>query len=176
MRLELDRCVVRPWVASDLDSLVRHADNANVARHLRDRFPHPYTRHDGVDFLAAVIRAPRPTVWCIEVGGACAGGIGIELGRDVERVSAEIGYWLGEPCWGRGIATEALTAVTAEVLARFDLSRVYAMPFGGNAASIRVLEKAGYVLEGRLRQSAVKHGRVVDQLLYARYRTDAPAG
>ncbi|MGE0042546.1 MAG: GNAT family N-acetyltransferase [Vicinamibacterales bacterium] len=174
MRLELDRCVVRPWAASDLDALVRHADNPNVARHLRDRFPHPYGRQHGVEFLAAVIRAPRPTVWCIEVDGACAGGIGIEVGRDVERVSAEIGYWLGEPYWGRGIATEVLVGVTAEVLVRFDLQRVFAMPFAGNAASIRVLEKAGYVLEGRLRQSAVKHGRVVDQLVYARYRPDAP--
>ena len=90
---------------------------------------------------------------------------------DVERVSAEIGYWLGESCWGRGIVTEALRAVTAEAFRRFELRRIYALPFADNPASVRVLEKAGYVLEGRLRQSAIKDGQIRDQLLYATYRS-----
>jgi RimJ/RimL family protein N-acetyltransferase len=174
MRLDLDLCVVRPWAASDLDSLVRHANDPDVARHLRDRFPHPYGRDHGVRFLTALMRARRPTVWCIDVGGDCAGAIGIEVGQDVERVSAEIGYWLGQPFWGRGIGSAVLTSVTAEVLRTFDLQRVYAMPFAENAASIRILEKAGYLLEGRLRRSAIKNGRIVDQLLYARYRAEPP--
>jgi len=94
----------------------------------------------------------------------------VELQTDVERVSAEIGYWLGEAVWGRGIATEALQAVTAEAFRRFELRRVYALPFADNRASVRVLEKAGYTLEGHLRQSAIKDGTIRDQLLYAAYK------
>src|SRR5207247_5429960 len=95
------------------------------------------------------------------------GGIGFQLQGDVERVSAEIGYWLGEPFWGRGIVTDALVALTEFAIATHGLTRVYAIPFASNQASCRVLEKAGYVLEGRLRRSAVKDGRIVDQLQYA---------
>ena len=90
---------------------------------------------------------------------------------DVERVSAEIGYWIGESFWGRGIATAALTAVTAEAFKRFEITRLYALPFADHAASVRVLEKAGYVREGHLRQSAIKDGKIRDQLLFAAYRT-----
>ncbi len=94
------------------------------------------------------------------------GGIGLTLQGDVERMSAEIGYWLGEEHWGRGIATEAVAAVTRHAVERFGLTRIFALPFAWNPASCRVLEKAGYVLEGRLRRSAVKDGLIVDQLLY----------
>ena len=110
-------------------------------------------------------------MWAIEVDGEAAGGIGIEQKTDVERISAEIGYWLGESCWNRGVVTEALQAVTAEVFRRFDVMRLYALPFADNPGSIRVLEKAGYVREGHLRRSAIKDGKVRDQLLYATYRT-----
>src|SRR5204863_9899160 len=95
------------------------------------------------------------------------GGVGFVLRPDVERVSAEIGYWLGEPFWGRGIATDALSAVTAYAIEQHQLTRVFAVPFAWNAASCRVLEKAGYVLEARLRRSAIKDGRMTDQLQYA---------
>jgi RimJ/RimL family protein N-acetyltransferase len=86
---------------------------------------------------------------------------------DVERVSAEIGYWLAEPFWGRGIATEAVVAVTQYAIATHRITRVFALPFASNAASCRVLEKAGYALEGRLRRSAIKDGKIVDQMQYA---------
>ena len=109
-------------------------------------------------------------MWAIEVNGEAAGGIGIELHTDVERVSAEIGYWLGEAVWGRGIATEALRGVTEEAFRRYDLTRIYAVPFAEHLASIRVLEKAGYVREGVMRQSAIKDGKVRDQALYATYK------
>jgi RimJ/RimL family protein N-acetyltransferase len=87
-------------------------------------------------------------VWAIELGGEAVGCIGIELNTDVERVSAEIGYWIGETFWGRGIATDALTAVTAEAFRRFEITRLYAVPFADHAASVRVLEKAGYCSRG----------------------------
>ena len=138
--------------------------------HLRDRFPFPYGLEQATMFLGWISTQPVPTVWAIEVKGEAVGGIGIELHGDVERVSAEIGYWIGEAYWGHGIATEALKAVTAEAFKRFDITRLYAVPFADHTASVRVLEKAGYVREGHMRQSAIKNGVVRDQLLFAAYR------
>ncbi len=170
MHLRLSRCTIRLWAETDAESLHRHANNRNVSRHLRDRFPFPYELAHAKTFLGWLTTEAEPTVWAIEVDGEAAGAIGIERRGDVERVSAEIGYWLGEACWGRGIATEALTAVTAEVFKRFELTRLYAVPFADHPASIRVLEKAGYVREGHLRQSAIKDGVIRDQLLFAFYK------
>jgi len=170
MRLQLSRCLVRRWAATDLEALVSYANNRNVSVHLRDRFPFPYQTEHARKFLDWIVQQEAPTVWAIEVNGKAAGGIGLELHNDVERVSAEIGYWLGEPAWGQGIVTEALLAVTAEAFRRFEITRVYALPFADNRASVRVLEKAGYVLEGHLRQSAIKDGKIRDQLLYAAYK------
>ena len=170
MLLRLGRCSVRDWVAEDLPALVRHANNRKVWINLRDRFPHPYTEADGRAFLTHVVGRDQQTLWAIEVDGEAAGGIGIVLMTDVERVSAEIGYWLGESCWNRGVATEALQAVTTEAFRRFDLQRIFALPFADNPGSIRVLEKAGYALEGRLPQSAIKNGVIRDQLMYGAYK------
>lgn len=170
MRLELTLCTVRPWAESDAEPLARHANSRAVARHLRDRFPHPYGLEQARSFIAWVLAQPVPTVWAIEVDGEAAGAIGLEMRTDVERVSAEIGYWLGESVWGRGIASEALQAVTRAAFARFDLTRLYAVPFADHAASVRVLEKAGYVREGLMRRSAIKDGIIRDQLLFATYK------
>lgn len=170
MRLDLKKCTVRPWLEADAGALTRHANNRNVSIHLRDRFPFPYEIEHARKFLDWVVVQDQPTVWAIEVDGEACGGIGIEQKTDVERISAEIGYWLGESCWNRGIVTEALQAVTAEMFRRFELMRIYALPFADNLASIRVLEKTGYVVEGRLHRSAIKDGKVRDQLLYATYR------
>jgi len=138
--------------------------------HLRDRFPYPYGIEQARTFLGWITKQPSSTVWAIEVNGEAVGGIGIELHTDIERVSAEIGYWLGEAHWGRGIATEALRAVTAEAFRQFELTRLYAVPFADHAASVRVLEKCGYVREGHMRQSAIKDGKIRDQLLFATYK------
>jgi RimJ/RimL family protein N-acetyltransferase len=162
------RCVVRCWADSDADSLTEHANNINVAKNLRDRFPHPYTRQNARDFLKFAAGRGDQSNLAIEVGGAAVGAIGYVPGTDVERFSAEIGYWLGEQFWGRGIVTEALVLVTDHAFADLNLLRLFALPFAENAASARVLEKAGYVLEGRLRASCVKYGVSRDQLLYAR--------
>jgi RimJ/RimL family protein N-acetyltransferase len=168
MILEGQRCNVRWWQPADADSVVRHANNINVARQLRDRFPHPYTRTHAVTFLRHATLAERQTNLAIEVDGEAVGAIGFVCGSDVERFSAEIGYWLGEQYWRRGIATEALTLVTTHAFASFNLLRLFALPFADNAASARVLEKAGYVREGRLRCSSVKYGTARDQFMYAR--------
>jgi RimJ/RimL family protein N-acetyltransferase len=152
----------------DADSLVRQANNINVARQLRDRFPHPYTRANASAFLKAATSAPEPSNLAIEVSDQAIGAIGYVPGLDVERYSAEIGYWLGQDYWRRGIATEALVLVTAHVFDTLNMLRLFALPFADNAGSIRVLEKAGYVREAILRSSSVKYGQPRNQLLYAR--------
>jgi len=170
------RCTVRSWRRSDADSLVTHADNINVAKHLRDRFPNPYTREDARAFLKHATATDDPTNLAIEVAGAAVGAIGYVPGRDVERFSAEVGYWVGESLWGRGIVTEALELLTEHAFAKTNVLRMFALPFADNAGSARVLEKAGYTREGLLRSSSVKYGVIKDQLLYARINPDWIAG
>lgn len=165
--IELPSCDLRPWRSDDKDSLIRCANNWEVARQLRDRFPHPYTEEDADEWLALVCDEDPVTNLAIVVDGHAVGGIGIELQSDVYRRSAEIGYWLAEAHWGRGIMSEAVPAVTRYALDQFDLCRLFAGVFESNPASARILEKAGYTLEGRMRRSVVKDGRMLDQLLYA---------
>lgn len=110
------------------------------------------------------------TQFAIVVEGAAVGGIGLDLRSDIFRRSAEIGYWLGEPFWGRGLTTEAVRAVTDYAFETFDLRRIDAGVFEWNRASMRVLEKAGYTCEARLRKSITKEGQTIDQLIYARVR------
>lgn len=152
----------------DVDAIVRHANNVNVARQLRDRFPHPYTRANALAFLRAAVSSSDTSNLAIEVHGEAAGAIGYVRGTDVERYSAEIGYWLGEAYWRQGIATEALILVTNHAFGVLNLLRLFALPFADNAGSIRVLEKAGYVREATLRSSSVKYGKPRDQALYVR--------
>ena len=166
------RCVVRPWRKGDLASLSRHANNVNIAKYLRDAFPHPYTNADAKAFLKRATAAADPTNLAIDVGGEAVGAVGYVPGRDVERYSAEIGYWLGEALWGRGIVTEALQLVTEHAFRNVGFLRLFALPFSDNAASIRVLEKAGYEREALLRSSSVKAGVPKDQLLYARINAE----
>ena len=148
-------------------SLVRHANNYEVWRHLRDRFPHPYTRADADEWIAFAQQQDPQTQFAIEVHGEATGGIGLMLRNDVERCSAEIGYWLGEAVWGKGVATAAVQALTDYGFTAFGLTRIFAVPFANSQASMRVLEKAGYVREGVMRRSAIKEGVVLDQVLYA---------
>jgi [ribosomal protein S5]-alanine N-acetyltransferase len=165
--ITLTRCRLRPWRAGDEESLVRHANNRNVWINLRDRFPHPYTEADAVGWIAMASQESPVLHFAIEVDGEAAGGIGLELQPDVFRRSAEIGYWLGEKHWGRGIATEAVRAMTAYAFETLEICRVFGGVFDPNPGSARVLEKAGYTLEGRLRRAAFKDGKPRDQLLYA---------
>lgn len=166
--LQGTRCSVRPWRKSDAASLVRHANNINVAKYLRDRFPHPYTDKDAKVFLKHATATGDSTNLAIEVGGEAVGAVGFVPGRDIERFSAEIGYWLGEDLWGRGIATEALALVTDHIFTELNFLRLFALPFADNPGSVRVLEKAGYAREAVLRAGSVKYGVPKDQLLYAR--------
>ena len=166
MEFPLTQCIVRDWRRGDEPSLVRHANNRNIWINVRDRFPHPYTKRDAAQWMAYVRAGPPDTNFAVVVDGEAGGSIGFVVQPDVHRLSAEIGYWLGEAYWGRGIMTEALRAVTAFAFEAHGLVRLYASVFEWNPASMRVLEKAGYVREGVLRRSAIKDGKVIDQVLY----------
>jgi len=172
VRIELPSCVVRGWRPDDAAAIAPLADDREIWRNLRDAFPHPYTRADAEAFIARVATREPATVFCIEVGGTASGSIGYLAHADVERFTAEIGYWLGRPYWGRGIMTAALRAVTGHALGEGGLQRLYALPYAWNPASARVLEKAGYRREGTLRRHSFKDGVFVDQWLYAITRPD----
>jgi RimJ/RimL family protein N-acetyltransferase len=170
MELRTDRCTLRPFRPADAASLARHANNRQIWLNLRDLFPHPYTVSDAEAYIARVAADAPVTRFAVDVGGDAVGSVSLKLGSDVERRSAEIGYWLGEAHWGRGIMSAAVRAATEYALTELDLLRIFAVPFVRNPASARVLERAGYELEGTMRRSAVKDGVVLDQLLYAAVR------
>jgi RimJ/RimL family protein N-acetyltransferase len=167
MLLTLKTCAIRSWRAEDAAGIVRYANNYKIWVNLRDAFPHPYTPQHARDFIRSVKNRTPETTFAIAVNDEAVGSIGFVLHPDVERVSAEIGYWLAEPFWGQGIVTDALAAMTKYAIATHALTRIYAVPFASNAASCRVLEKAGYVLEARLHRSAIKNGAITDQMQYA---------
>jgi RimJ/RimL family protein N-acetyltransferase len=170
MRLDCGPCVVRDWRRNDKESLVRVANNRSIWRNLEDRFPHPYTDADADCWFALLEKLPDVTHWAVEVEGEAVGGIGFERGEGVHAKSARLGYWLGEPYWGRGIMTAAVRATSDYILAHFDLARLEAPVFEWNPSSMRVLEKCGFVREGVLRRSVFKDGQLIDCALYARVR------
>jgi RimJ/RimL family protein N-acetyltransferase len=165
---------IREWRHADAAALARLADDREVWLGLRDLFPHPYGIGDALAFIDLAGRMEPQTFFAIAADGELAGGIGYTQRTDVERIGAEVGYWLGRAFWGRGIATAALRILTGHAFAAHpELQRLFAVPFASNAASARVLEKAGYTCEGTLRHSAIKEGRVLDQWMYAILRTDS---
>jgi RimJ/RimL family protein N-acetyltransferase len=168
MQLILKSCTIRPWRLNDAESLAKHANNRNIWLGLRDLFPHPYTIQDAHEFLQRAISEVPTTKFCIDVNGAAVGGMGIHLGQDVNRHAATLGYWLGEDFWRRGIMSEAAAALTDFCFDNFPLRRISAEVFANNPASARVLEKAGFVFEGRLKHNVIKDGELLDSLLYAR--------
>ena len=171
----LPKCTVREWRLDDAVSLAQHANDRRIWLNMRDAFPHPYTIADATAFLAVAIAMQSRTWFAVTVDGHAVGGIGYTLHGDVERVAAEIGYWLGTAFWGRGIMTSALRAVTAYAFREHpDLRRVYAVPYATSTASAHILEKSGYRLEGRMRQSVIKDGHVLDQFMYAILRDEVP--
>ena len=172
MHWDLSACTLRSWRDTDVDALVRHANDREVWINLRDQFPHPYTIDDAREWVQLAREAQPETSFAIAVDGEAVGGIGITLNKDVHRHSAEVGYWIGRAFWGRGIATDAVRAISSWAFANFDLCRLYAGVFAWNPASARVLEKAGFTLEGRLHKSAIKDGHTTDELLYALIREE----
>jgi [ribosomal protein S5]-alanine N-acetyltransferase len=173
MELRSPQCVVRSHRLDDAASLAKHGNNRRIWENLRDRFPHPFTEAHALDYLTRVVADPDATSFAIDVGGEAVGGISLHPGTDIERIGAELGYWLGEEFWGRGIMTSAIRLVTDFALANRGLIRVFAVPFSTNIGSIRALEKAGYRREGTMRSSALKDGTIRDQYLYAILRGES---
>jgi len=170
MKIKFGEYMIRDWKKSDAEAISHYADNPNVAIRLRDRFPCPYTIYDAEGFLAAVSRQDPRTAFAIATRHEAIGGIGLDLGSDVYRFTAELGYWLGEPFWGKGIMTEAVSRFTTWAFEQLKLYRIYANVFATNTASARVLEKAGFEFEGCLRAGVFKDGQILDQLLFARIK------
>lgn len=170
MHIEIGEHQIRSFRPEDAASLAEAANNRRIWRNLNDYFPHPYTIEDARSWIARTQQESPEQNFAIASGSEVIGGIGLKLRDDVFRRSAEIGYWIGEPYWGRGIATAALRALTDDAFERLDLVRIDAGVFEWNPASCRVLEKAGYVQEARLRKSVSKDGQIIDRLIYARLR------
>lgn len=171
MQIIIPSAILRDWSADDAPTLVRFLNNPRIAATLRDGFPSPYTSRDAERFIAqATAPGGRNLVLAIEVDGQACGGIGIHLLEDVYRRTAEIGYWLSEPYWGRGIVTDAVQAIVPVAFDRYDVARIQAGIFENNPASMRVLEKCGFVREAVHRNAVTKNGVTMDEVMYARFR------
>jgi RimJ/RimL family protein N-acetyltransferase len=173
--LEFGGYLIRDWRKDDAPSIARYANNRKIWLNLRDAFPNPYRLQDAENFLSRVIEAEPRTVFAIATKAEAIGSIGLMIGKDVHRYSAELGYWLAEPFWGRGIMTQAVKNITAFAFTELNVIRVFAEPYTTNPASARVLEKAGFVCEGILRANVFKDGKVLDQYLYSFVNVDAQA-
>lgn len=172
MTVDCGPCLIRSWRFGDEENLPAHANNKAIWLNLRDSFPHPYTDLDAQRWIQFVVDPALETNFAIDVGGEAVGNIGLRIGDDIDRYSAEVWYWLGEAHWGRGIITEALRAITNYAFTEFMLTRLYAMPFAHNVGSIKVLEKVGFQQEGLIRWSAVKDGVVLDKVMYSYLSSD----
>ena len=159
---------IRSWTLEDIPCLARHANNANVSANLRDGFPYPYSETNAEVFISANLEA----LWnfTIAINGEASGGIGLVVGADVHRFTAEIGYWLAEPYWGMGITSKAVHALTDYAFQHTNLVRIYATVFETNPASMRVLEKNGFQFEGILRKNVIKNGVTMASHLYAKIK------
>ena len=158
---------LRPWKTEDLESLVKYANNPNIARFLTDGFPHPYTKESGEKFIESAMAGNPVYIFAIDIDGEAAGGIGIHPQRDIQKKNAELGYWLAEPYWGKGIMTRAIKQIVEYAFETFDITRIFARPFGNNPGSQRILEKNGFVLEARFDKTLFKNGQFLDELFYA---------
>ena len=160
---------LRPWRGEDEEFLVRYANDKEIARWLRDVFPYPYTREDAKGFVAYCLAADEDweLLRVIEADGQAVGSITLNRGRDVECRSAELGYWLGRAFHGKGIMTEAVEQMCLLGFKQWDIVRIFAQSYASNQASRRVLEKAGFTLEGTLRRSVCKNGEMLDSCIYA---------
>lgn len=167
MLRHFDNFSLRPLRPEDARSLAQYGNNHNVWRNLRDRFPYPLTLTDTQQYIDKTLRQSPVSVFAIEADGKAVGVIGLTRGEGERRHCAELGYWLGEPYWGRGIITSAVQAVTEYAIKELGLSRIESYVFSWNPASARILEKMGFEREGILRKSVIKDGVLLDRWLYA---------
>jgi len=158
---------LRPWNIEDAESLVENANNFEIARFMSDAFPYPYTIEHAKNFIAFATKDEPIHIFAIEIDGQAVGGIGIHPQADIMKKNAELGYWLGEKYWGKGIISKAIREIIPWAFNTYDITRIYARPFGSNMASQKVLEKEGFVLEARIKENIFKNGAYLDELIYA---------
>lgn len=167
MEIVLGNQRIRDWNINDAPSISGYANNRKIWLNLRDGFPHPYILDDALRFIRSALLMKPVTYFAIATEKEAIGAIGLTIGKDVHRYSAELGYWLGEPFWGKGIMSRALSSFTPFAFKAFNLNRIYAEPYTTNPASARVLEKAGFVREGMLKANVFKDGKILDQYMYS---------
>jgi RimJ/RimL family protein N-acetyltransferase len=171
--IEIGAYVIRNWRKEDAASIVRYASNRKIWINLRDAFPHPYTQADAEAFLFRAMQMQPGSYFAIASDIEAIGSIGLMAGIDVHRFTAELGYWLAEPFWGNGIMTAAIRALSEYAFAELGFHRIFAEPYTTNAASARVLEKAGFAREGIMKATVFKDGKIRDQYLYAKVNESA---
>lgn len=158
---------LRPWCEDDLESLVRYANNPRIAKNMTDKFPYPYSEEHGRAFIEFALKDNPVHIFAIDINGQAVGGIGIHPQDDIHRKNAELGYWLAEPFWGQGIISRAIKQTVDFAFNTYDIDRVFARPFGTNIPSQKVLEKNGFMLEGKFENTLIKDGILQDELIYA---------
>ncbi len=160
---------IRQWKLSDAADLAYLINNKNILNNLRDGLPYPYTVKDAREFIAEALQDDFNEIFAFAViaEGRTVGNIGIYRRKNIYFRTAELGYFIGEEYWNRGIATRAVKKACKYVFENTDVVRIYAEPFSRNRASCRVLEKAGFTREGTLRANAVKNGVTEDMEIYA---------
>ena len=165
-------CGIRKWRYSDKDRLSELLSNKKILDNLRDGLPYPYTPADAESYISSMLSADETETFAFAVteDDAVIGSIGVFRRDNIHFRTAELGYYIGEPYWGKGYGTAAVKQICQYVFANTDIIRIFAEPFARNAASRRVLEKAGFQLEGLLRANAVKNGAVLDMAMYALVR------
>jgi [ribosomal protein S5]-alanine N-acetyltransferase len=166
MRIITPTSTLRDWAMDDVGSLVKYANNPRIAGSMRDAFPSPYTREDAKHFIAIATGPGSNLYLAIDLRGEAVGGIGIHPKSDVRCRSAELGYWLSESYWGQGIVTDAVSAVVPVAFERYDIVRLQAGIFSTNTASMRVLEKCGFIREAVHKNAIWKKGRLLDEVVY----------
>ncbi len=166
---------IRKWNMIDASNLAELLNNKKIMDNLRDGLPFPYTVKDAEEFIAAMLSADeeKTFAFAITIDDKAVGSIGVFRCENIHFRTAEMGYYIGEPYWGKGIMTSAVRQTCQYIFENTDIIRIFAEPFGSNIASCRVLEKAGFQLEGLLRKNAVKNGQVLDMKMYALVKEDA---
>ena len=159
---------LRPWKAEDAAALATICNNQKIWMNVRDRFPHPYTVKDAVEWIVFTLTQKPLQNFAIIYKGVVAGSIGVTPKEDIYRKTIEIGYFVGEAFWGKGIATEAVKHLIQHIVQQFDVVRIYAEVFEQNKASMQVLEKNGFYLESIRKKSVVKNNVIMDDYLWVK--------
>lgn len=171
--IDLKSCTLRPFRSGDEVSLQENADNISVWMNLRNSFPHPFSVNDAISWISLNYDKHKPANLAITIDDQVIGGIGITIQPDIYRLNAELGYWLGEAHWNKGIMTEAVKAMVDYAFANFKSIRIYAGVFDYNVASMRVLEKAGFRNEAIHQKAVYKNGEILDEHLFVILNPDA---